>query len=191
MVETRQIKLHGICPYCTQNYVETLELPLQEAKLTSHVIKPHEACPHFVAFVDPKGKIRATQTLDSIQAARKDLEAETAVAFFEEGECLFYHVKSIYPGTDLITSQNVEYHNLKRSRFYQEWIAQFEREGRHYGLFFLDNLIIVTILFFETIFTAGFPITDFHKDELLDTEIQTVLEYFKIRAIKMAEELVE
>lgn len=199
--ETRQVfKITGVCPYCGREFKKPVEMAINRTKITSHVVKVHENCRQFVAFIDPNGKVRGTQTIDSVDielqgslgTSQEDEEGpslEAYMSLFENDESLFYHVRKLGPGSNYIATKQVKFHNLLRSEFFNNWIERILEAEIEFGTFCFDDIVVATIQFYDTIFTAGYDMEKFQDEEVIGTGVNAVFDYLKSRAMLLCEKM--
>ena len=182
------------CPYCSQPFSYAIETELKPEGLSNILIRPHDTCSEFIIFVDTRGRIRGTQTIDSnYTKSLNKAELDTFLKLFEDeaNTSLFYHVQKIDIDSQLknnsgvISSKSVEYHQFLRSDFYKAWIRNFIVLKQEYACACFSSFILVTLNLYDTIrFSIGFNV-----EELGNPNVKDALEFIKSRAVTLGEKL--
>jgi hypothetical protein len=190
----QKLKLRETCPYCNQTFTYAFETDLKAEGLSNILIRPHEQCAEFVIFVDPNGRVRGTQTIDTnYTIALNKKELDTFLKLFEDeaNTSLFYHIQKLdmdsqlKGGGGVLSSKSVEYHQFLRSEFYKAWIRNFIEKKQEFAFAYFKNIILVTLNLYDTIrFSIGFSL-----DELGGQNVKDVFEFIKGKAVSLGEKL--
>ncbi|TXT67571.1 MAG: hypothetical protein BAJALOKI1v1_50011 [Promethearchaeota archaeon] len=90
------MKVLILCPYCKNSYYKELSNKKEHGSLFSILIKDHEDCGPFIAFIDENGMHRGSQKIDHIDdSAKNERFISGALKTINElnEKMRFYHIK--------------------------------------------------------------------------------------------------